>query len=324
MLVLFAPAVALAHGGGGGNGGGNGNGNGGVGGGMGGGHGGMNANGNGHGIGSMNGIGVGVGVGGSGHGGVAAHGFGRAVDAGPSSDSARGMIAQAREDARERAAARLAASANGMDANAHGKAVSAEAHLARSQHSGGIGKDVSAVAHDKSTLKTHTRTHTRVASTHTSTRTHPVNHGAAVSAEAHLARSQHDGGVGKDVRAVAHDRSTLPTHATTTTKVASTDTSTKTHPVNHGAAVSAEAHLARSQHDGGIGKDVSAVAHDRSTLPTHATTTTKVASAKTHPINHGAAVSAEAHLAKTENDGDKVGEDVRAVAQDKSTPPSHK
>jgi len=33
-----------------------------------------------------------------------------------------------------------------------------------------------------------------------------MNHGCAVSAEAHLARSQHDGGIGEDVKAVAHDK----------------------------------------------------------------------------------------------------------------------
>jgi len=272
LMVLFAPAIALAHGGGGGNGGGHGNG--GVGGGMG--------NGAGIGAGSMNGIGHGVGgaangIGGSANGnaGMNANVPERDVDSAPDSGSARGLIAQAREDARERAAARAArlaatgnASANTHPDN-HGGAVSAEAHLARSQHDGGIGKDVSAVARDKSTLKTHAKSHTRIARTDTSTRTHPVNHGAAVSAEAHLARTQHDGGIGQDVSAVARDKSTLKTHTTMQTRVARADTSTRTHPVNHGAAVSAEAHLARTQHDGGIGQDVSAVARDKSTLKTH-------------------------------------------------------
>jgi len=68
---------------------------------------------------------------------------------------------------------------------------------------------------------------------------------------------------------------------------------------NHGAAVSAEAHLARSQHDGGIGKDVSAVARDKSALKTHTVaeksthgTSTKRESSKTRSTEHG-------HAAKT-------------------------
>jgi len=297
MLVLFAPAVALAGGGGGGNG------NGGVGIGVGGrgvntgigvgamggiGHGPIGAGANG--IGSMNGN---AGTNGNGRLGdstndsAGVNGSGRvADDTGPTADSDFGSIARAREDDR-RARAELKARA--------------AARLAASSDA----------------------------------------HGKAVSAEAHLAKTENDGDkVGEDVSAVARDRSTLPSHATTTTKsrmttkVARTDTRTHTHPVNHGAAVSAEAHLAKTENDGDkVGEDVSAVARDRSTLPTHATTTTKsrmttkVASTKTstntHPVNHGAAVSAEAHLAKTENDGDKVGEDVSAVARDKSTLKSH-
>jgi hypothetical protein len=321
LLVLFAPAIALAHGGGGGS---NGNGNGGVGGGMGMGNGGVGVgsiNGIGHGVGGVgNGVGNGVGGSANGNAGASANMPERDVDAGPTSDTAAGRLAQAREDARERAAARLA-KANSM--NAHGVAVSTEAHLAKSENDGDkVGEDVRAVARDKSTLKTHTRTHTRVANTHTSTRTHPVNHGAAVSAEAHLAKTENDGDtVGEDVSAVARDKSTLKTHTRTTTKVASTNTSTRTHPVNHGAAVSAEAHLAKSENDGDtVGEDVSAVARDKSTLPTHTTTHTKVATkttTKTHPVNHGATVSAEAHLAKSENDGDTVGGDVSAVAKTK-------
>jgi len=250
MLILFAPALALAHGGGGGNGG--------VGGGMGHGNGGMGMS-NGIGHGNGNGIGNGGGFSSSSNGQGMTNSSDRAVDEGPDSGSAAGLIAQNRRDAQERAAARQARAAASAN-NAHGAAVSAEAKLARSENDGDT--------------------------------------------------------VGQDVRAVARDRSTLPTHAQTRTH-AHTKLATHTHPVNHGAAVSAEAKLAKSENDGDtVGADVSAVARDRSTLPTHAQTHTKLAT-RTHPANHGADVSAEAKLAKSENDGDTVGEDVSAVAKKK-------
>jgi len=102
--------------------------------------------------------------------------------------------------------------------------------------------------------------------------------------------------------------------------------------MNHGGAVSAEAHLARSQHGGGIGADVSAVARDKSRVGAHGRSHFHgKAFAHGHAFGHGRkhgdhvdrdahgdAVSAEAHLAKSEHDGDKVGEDVRAVAHDKT------
>jgi hypothetical protein len=88
----------------------------------------------------------------------------------------------------------------------HGGAVSAEAHLARSQHGGGIGQDVSAVARDKSRFGVHGRSRHGNAFAFGHSHIHKHNHGGAVSAEAHLARSQHGGGIGKDVRAVAHDK----------------------------------------------------------------------------------------------------------------------
>jgi hypothetical protein len=191
LLVLFAPVVALAHG--------NGNGNGGIGGGMGNGNGNSSISG-----GSSNGIGHGVG--GSSNGSAGASSSDRAVDVGFDSDTALGRLAQARQDRQERAAAKqLAASGKGNGANAHGKAVSAEAHLAKSENDGDtVGEDVRAVAHDKSTLKSHTKTHTKFASS----KTHPVNHGADVSAEAHLAKSENDGdSVGADVSAVAKSKS---------------------------------------------------------------------------------------------------------------------
>ena len=307
MLVLFAPAVALAGAGGGGNGG--------VGIGIGG-HG-VNV---GIGMGSMNNIGHGAigsatgisagsvgtnaggvtnasdaissdGIGGAVSGSGGANASGRvAADTGPAADSDFGSLARAREDdiraARERAAhtaARLAATRNAMESNAHGKAVAAEAHVAKIENDGDkVGEDVSAVARDKSTLRTHTSTDTRTRTTvagtsadtdtrtSTSAMTHPVNHGAAVSAEAHMARSENDGDkVGTDVSAVARDKSTLKTRTMMHTRVASarTRTSTTTHPVNHGAAVSAEAHLAKSENDGDkVGTDVSAIAQDKSTL----------------------------------------------------------
>jgi chorismate synthase len=189
MLVLFAPAVALAHG--------NGNGNGGVGGGMG----------NGNGNGSING-GASNGVGGSSNGNSGMTSSDRAVDVGFDSDTALGRLAQAKKDKVERASTKqLAATdkSSSVSSNAHGKAVSAEAHLAKSENDGDtVGADVRDVAHDKSTLKTHTKTHTKVAST----KTHPVNHGADVSAEAHLAKAENDGDtVGADVSAVAKSNS---------------------------------------------------------------------------------------------------------------------
>jgi hypothetical protein len=103
--------------------------------------------------------------------------------------------------------------------------------------------------------------------------------------------------------------------------------------MNHGGAVSSEAHLARSQHGGGIGADVSAVARDKSRVGVHGRSHLHGRSfahgnsAFGHSHKHGGhmdrdahgdAVSSEAHLAKSEHDGDKVGEDVRAVAHDKT------
>lgn len=102
--------------------------------------------------------------------------------------------------------------------------------------------------------------------------------------------------------------------------------------MNHGGAVSEEAHFARSQHGGGIGQDVSAVARDKSKVGVHGRSHTHGKSfahgnafGHSHKHGdhndrdaHGDAVSAEAHLAKSEHDGDKVGEDVRAVARDKT------
>jgi hypothetical protein len=102
----------------------------------------------------------------------------------------------------------------------HGGAVSAEAHLARSQNGGGIGKDVSAVARDKSRIGAHDRSHHGKSYAHGNAYGHSAfdhsrkrdnhrnrdTHGDDVSTEAHLAKSQHDGGIGEDVKAVAHDK----------------------------------------------------------------------------------------------------------------------
>jgi hypothetical protein len=102
-------------------------------------------------------------------------------------------------------------------------------------------------------------------------------------------------------------------------KLAASSKSSSVSSDAHGKAVSAEAHLAKSENDGDtVGEDVRAVAHDKSTLKTHTKTHVKLAKSKTHPVNHGADVSAEAHLAKSENDGDSVGADVSAVAKSKS------
>ena len=98
-----------------------------------------------------------------------------------------------------------------------------------------------------------------------------MNHGGAVSAEAHLARSQHGGGIGKDVSAVARDKSRVGVHGTSRHGKSFAHGHAYGHSKHgghmdrdaHGDAVSAEAHLARSQHDGGIGEDVKAVAHDK-------------------------------------------------------------
>ena len=86
----------------------------------------------------------------------------------------------------------------------------------------------------------------------------------------------------------------------------------------HGDAVSAEAKLAKSEHDGDtVGSDVRAVAHTRTSGKTHG----HVTSHHTKGMNndaHGDNVSAAAKAAKLENDGDTVGADVHVVANAKS------